>query len=546
MRYCFRNIVRLPKKTALLFILFALVLLLAMSGKFIIQLCGEFISRSLGPLGGTVIVTNEKGDNFLHYYTALEIAENSDVIDNVHAVAEYPVNCKGLDYFKKSGDIAVYSSSYQARENMGSGSNADLYFSNPETGLKLVATTDMAVCEEIYSGKTEIVEGSIIGRTDNDKKLMKIVISDNLAKLNGLSLGDTVTLNIASLFVVPQRKIATNVEANKDILAGMIDVENAPAYVYSVDLTYEDVVKDLGYDTVYMTFTIGGIVHNNVSNNDTSFYPFEVNDNRVYVPISVLAAKLDSIYNDPDYAEFIQRYVFFNSYILTQANFAQIAYPERMRCLPTNLYFEMSSLSYTDELEAAINEIGFYDTVKLTKFTTEAGTSPAAKILDIVQISLVFIIAAGFVILFLVVLFNLSSRRREFSVLSALGMRRSKTALSFFMEIAVVFVVAFIIVGLIFGFAVRSLAAPISEYLENAEESAHSTEFSASAYVRHDEAKEKRQTVMLDTGYLGENYIMPSVYITAAISAAILLLSIIPIYLYMRKLNPLTDSGGKE
>ena len=140
----------------------------------------------------------------------------------------------------------------------------------------------------------------------------------------------------------------------------------------------------------------------------------------------------------------------------------------------------------------------------------------------------------------------MNSRRREFAVLAALGMKRMKIALSFFGEVFAVFVAALLVCASLYAVTVRSVAAPVSEYLESSEEAADSSEMRLSGLFTENEAKKQREENMADIGYLSESYILPSLGITLAASLAVLFIAVLPIYLSIKRLNPLTDSGGKE
>ena len=98
----------------------------------------------------------------------------------------------------------------------------------------------------------------------------------------------------------------------------------------------------------------------------------------------------------------------------------------------------------------------------------------------------------------------------------------------------------------IYTVTVRSVAAPVSEYLENYEETVDSKEVRMSTEISENEAKRQRSENMRDIGFLAENYLMPSLLLTLICSAAVLMLVLMPIYVSAKQINPLTESGGKE
>ena len=536
MRYVFRNIVRFPKKTLVIFILVSIILFLSMSGMFVITLCKEISDRTLGPLGGTVVVTDTDGERFMLYEAAKEMSSVSPFIESAEAIAEYDIQPIGIECINGAEPVNVYS---QYRETVfGIDSREE---NNVKTllsrDMKLTAVTTTDICREFYSGEAELVEGSLISREDCDEELLKIVVSDRLAELNGLKLGDKVKINALSLFARPSSLWTKFSLWN--------DSEGNPVYVTFI--TYEDYILELGEKLSTMTFTVGGIYRNLVDNGSFVENAADLNDNRVYVPISVISKKLDQINSDELFNEKKNDYVYLKSVVYTKPDDLEpYMLPQDFRCVPTRLYLRLSDMSDADGLETAINRFGFYDTVKLTPFTNEAGASPAAKILIIVRYSLIGVMAAGFAILLLIIIFNMNSRSREFAVLAALGMKRLKIALSFFGEVFVVFIAAILVCSAAFVFAVRSVAAPVSEYLENYEESVDSKEVRLSIELSDNEAKRQRSENMRDIGFIAENYLTPSFILTFICSAAVLVLVLMPIYVSAKQINPLTESGGKE
>ena len=534
MRHVFRNILRFPKKTAVVFILVSTILLLSMSGTFIITLCGEISSRTVGPLDGTVVVTDTDGERFVLYEAAKDIRDAYPAVKEVEAAAEYEVQPVDLKCINGAGKTLIDYSDY--REYVFGPDAEPVDCAVLSRDMKLVAVTSSDICREFYSGDAELVEGSLISREDCENEHMKIVISDKLAELNGLKLGDSVKINALSMFIKPP-------QPREQI---SVDWKEGDPVLYSVGFLYEDYMLELGDKLSTMTFTVGGIYRNLADNKNVASAAADINDNRVYVPISVVSKKLDDINRDGLFAARVDRYLYVHSFITWRKDNNQYLSPQDLRCVPTRLYLRLSDMSYADELEDEINALGFYKDVKLTPFTNEAGTSPAAKILIIVRYSLIGVMAAGFAIILLVIIFNLNSRRREFAVLAALGMKRIKIALSFFGEVFIVFAAALLICAAAYTAAVRSVAAPVSDYLESNEEAADSREVRLSTELAGNEAKKQRAESMTDMGYLTEKYIAPSLGITLIGALTVLFIVLLPTYFSMKRINPLTDSGGKD
>ena len=535
MRYVFRNIIRFPKKTLVIFILVSAILLLSMSGIFVITLCREISDRTVGPLGGTAVVTDTDGDRILSYEAAMYLKNASSAVGEVEAIAEYEVQPIGSQCLDGADKVTIEYSPYRySILNMRS-DDESTFESVLSRDMKLVAVTTTDICKEFYSGDAELVEGTLITRGDCDNENLKIVVSDEFAKLNGLSLGDSVKINALSMFIAPP------ISKTYDLKKGGVNVE-----FISLPFTYEDYIIELGESLSTLTFTVGGIYHNHVNNRNVASTAADVNENRVYVPISTVSKKLQMIKADPTFNKKKQGYAYIQDLLPSVKDKVQYLCPQDLNCVPTRLYLRLTDISLADELEDAINEIGFYKEVKLTLFTNEAGTSPAAKILIIVRYSLIGVMIAGFVILMLIIFFNMNSRRREFAVLAALGMKRLRIALSFFGEVFVVFIAALLVCASLYSVAVRSVAVQVSEYLESSEEAADSSEMRLSDLFSENAAKKQRAESMTDTGYLARNYVLPSLWITFVSALVVLFITLAPVYVSTRKINPLTDSGGKE
>ena len=533
MRYVFRNIVRFPKKTLVIFILVSVILLLSMSGIFVITLCGEISSRTVGPLGGTVVVSDNDGDRILSYEAAMYLKNASSAVGEVEAIAEFEVQPIGSQCLNGADKITVTYSPYRSTILKMRSDEETTFESVLSRDMKLVAVTTTDICKEFYSGDAELVEGTLISRGDCANENLKIVVPDEFAKLNGLKLGDTVTINALSMFIAPP-------------ISKTYNLKKEEINFISLPFTYEDFIIELGESLSTITFTVGGIYHNHVNNRSVASTAADVNDNRVYVPISTVSKKLQMIKADTTFNEKKQGYAYIHDLLPSADGKVQYLYPRDLNCVPTRLYLRLTDISLSDELEDAINEIGFYKEVKLTPFVNEAGASPAAKILIIVRYSLIGVMIAGFAILALIIFFNMNSRWREFAVLAALGMKRLKIALSFFGEVLVVFVASLLVCTALYAVTVRSVAAPVSEYLESSEEAADSSEMRLSGLFSENAAKKQRAESMTDTGYLARNYVLPSLWITFVAALAVLCITLAPVYVSTRKINPLTDSGGKE
>ena len=536
MRSVFRNIVRFPKKTLVIFILVSIILLLSMSGMFIVTLCEEISGRTIGPLGDSVVVTDNDGGRIMLYEAARDICNVSPVIESVEAVAEYDVQPIGLKCIDGSDTITVEYSRYRYSILKIREGDDSIVETTVSRDMKLTAVTTNDICREFYSGEAALVEGSLISREDCDSEVMKIVVSDRFAEMNGLKLGDRVTINALSMFIAPsETTVYTSAEKSED-----------GKKTFMVNFLYDDYYIDLGEKLSTMTFTVGGIYRNLVGNRNTAATAANINDNRVYVPISVVSRKLEDINRNETFKKHKDDYLYLSVLMPWSNNKIQYMFPQDLRCVPTRLYLRLTDMSVAGDLEDAINRLDFYSEIKITPFTNEAGTSPAAKILIIVRYSLLGVMATGFVILLLVIISNKNARKREFAVLAALGMKRLKIALSFFGEVFVIFIAALFVCATAYVFTVRAIAAPVSGYLENYEATADSREVRMSSASTENDAELQRSENATDFGYQTENYILPSLWITVIGAIIVLFTALLPVYFTIKKLNPLIDSGGKD
>ena len=506
MKYALRNLVRMPARTALMFLLLFFVLLLTMFGQFMITLCEEVKARSNGPLDGTVIVTDKDGYAAMYYTVARDISGNCDAIEHIYAVSEKQVWFEDLDYI---GEPALFDMKGET---------------DCTQGFMLSSVTSMDICRETYSGEIEMVSGTPITEEDNEKRILKCVVSDALAEKNGLSLGSTVTLSLISIFTK---------ETDAYGLAGSTSLF---AKTNGLDRSRDE--GKIGEETYRLKFTVGGIYHNNVKNTSTAPVPYLDNDNRIYVPITVVSDALDDLRNCDQAA------VVFS--VTGQANTRPTVSTKDFMLGVTTLNYRLKDLSYADGVEKMLNGLGLREEMMLTPFVADAANSPAAALMLIINWCMVGVIGAGSIELFIILIFNMIARKRELSVLAALGKSRMKISLSFFAEIFVVFVVALLICALVFGLAVKTAAKPISEYLEESESSVRYENRSAADVITDNEAAEKREAQLLDFNYLFSEYIATQSLLTALLGSAVIVMAFVIITVLVSKTEVLTSLTGKQ
>lgn len=306
------------------------------------------------------------------------IGEDAAVVTGVSAVKEYVGILSGITYV----GYGTFVRSRFSGEPTPIGEKT-----NYLQGIQIVGVTSMDILEEVYGGELTMTAGTMITRANNEAHHSKIVISVELAEQNGLSLGDTVTLDMVSLYA-PERG-----------LRGYGELNGKEAYVY----------------------TVGGIYKHRTDNFAGVSEPWLLNANHVYVPISTL----DDIAN----SERIQD--------MYRSNIPGVSdlFSENPCVIPDSLYLHLSDMSAVNALCEEMNGLGFTEPLLLTEYVSDTASSPSARLSEIVSILLVGVVGVGFAIFFFSVLFNMKARHRELAVLTALGKKRSAVAASFFLEL---------------------------------------------------------------------------------------------------------------
>ena len=491
MRYALRNILRLKTRSFLTFALAFAILFLSMFGILTIRLCEDNRERFFGPLDGSLHVTTESYEPFFTYEAAEYLNQNAESITNIAAVMEREVSFWDITYL---GRGEYFRNRFDSeRVYYPPGTQKVEY----HEGFLICAVTSMDILQEVYSGALIMTEGTVISEKNNEVGANKIVISSAVAEKNGLKLGDRVKLDPFSVF----------------------EEEEAAVSAY------------LGFNSEYTPYEyiIGGIYENREDNVLSAFVPSEINENKVYVPISTL----------PD----MSRDSYLLGYGIRNENGDCFALPS---VVPDQLYFYMENMRDIEILEEQINEIGFSENITLSPYLSEAASSPSARLSEIITLLLLGVSILGFLILALAVVFNMKARHRELAVLTALGQKRSSVALSFFAEICILTFLAFVCgIFLLMG-AVAVWAVPISNYLYEAEISAKITHESADMFLLGNGSQSAVIEKLEDFPFLLIRYILPSAALSALAAALILLLIFGIVFIYISKINALAGVGGKE
>ncbi len=493
MRYALRNIVRLKTRSILSLLIVFSIWILAMLGFLIRQLCEDTRSHFYGPLDGSVHVTDSSYQSVLNYRAALTVDEDAEIITGVSAVKEYTGMLCDLHYVGYE-DMRRYSFSGEEKTE----DRKSPYLK----GFSVRAVSSMDILQEVYGGDLTVTDGSMISDADTEACRNKIVISETLAERNGLSLGDTVILNTVSLFQ-----------------------EEYNLYKYLQFLEYNG--DDLSiYERSYV---IGGIYRHLVDNSAATTEPWSLNDNVVYVPISTV--------NEIAESESIQELYYQRGAYAIKSN---------PRIIPDALYFHLSDMNASEELETELNQIGFLDPIRLTEYVSDTASSPSVRLSQSLSYVLIGVIAIGFAILGLSVFFNMKTRHRELAMLIAIGKKRSSVTSDFFAELLVL-----ILLGVVFSLALIAAfvflyAEPLLRYLYSAELSAQFRGETADSLLLSDPVGNLISQSMAKPSYLISEYLIPSLCFSLIAALALLTILYVVVLFYTHRIRPLYDVGGKE
>ncbi len=491
MRYALRNIFRLKAKSLLSLLICFSVFFLTTFGFLIRTLSEDTRYRFYGPLDGSVHVTDDSLMPYLTYNAAATLAQGADGVTRISAVRDY------IGYFL---DVSYVGYGTFRRMRYAGEELTEDRKSNYLKGFTIRAVTSMDILEEVYKGELEILEGSMISEDDTEGRRNKIVVSDTLAKEHGLTLGDTMTLSTPSIFQSEPEAVRFHLAEG---FYGRYDFE----YVYE----------------------IGGIYRHQTDNAAAVAEPWRLNANVVYVPITTALAvsETDAI-----------RFLFTDDvhFPLTQNPVV----------IPDSLYFHLTDMSKAAPLENALNKIGFTETVTLTEYVSDSSSSPSARLSGILSAVLVGIIAVGFAVLILSVVFHMKARRRELAVLCALGKKRSAVAASFLLEYELIILLSLVLSGTALCAVIPILSVPLMTYLYSAETAAQFVTENAEHYLFGSGEGEKALQLLNDPMLLIRAYLPPSVAFASCAAVGLTALLVIVIYRYTLRINPLYDVGGKE
>ncbi len=509
MKYLLRNIIRMPKRSILLFSMVLLVMLLSSFGVFVNKLCKEAEARSFGPLYGYYRVADKDGNAFLGYSQMRDLDEQSPAITDVAAVVRLKCMSTDTDFYGTGNYITTksYKSMVTFRYIDETGEFV--------RGFSLVGVNSTDICEDFYNGTTVITKGSGISDNDNENGVYKVVISDKVAELNGYSLGDGIEINVWSLIM--------GYEYAKYIVEGWPEDRIESMIGFPVP------------DDRFVSFTVGGIYHTYTNNSAGCTEPCDDTSNRLYVPISTVDYIL-SLY------ESTENNVLCKETAMINANMAEYDYAAVAGILD-KAYVRLAPHTDSGALEEKINEIGYYTTVRLIPFTSDSVGLPSSRIFRIVSFALYIVAAAGFSILILIIIFGITSRKREFNCLVALGKSRTRVAMSYLGEITVMILSAFFVAAVCFGLLVYLSGGSISAYLDAADASVTYANENSASVLTDSMIMAVRNETMLDFSRLNVSYILPTFIVTAAATALSLLAMAVIVTVMIKRINALRAMG---
>ncbi len=507
MRYAIRNILRLRGKSLLTLMLSCCILSLCMLGITVRLLCEDNRKRFYGPLDGSVHVTSDSFLPYLTYDAAVTMCKDAEIITAISAVKEY------IGYFHDTKYIGYDTLTRESfSQELPIKADGEEYTPQEKTAhycksLSVMGVTSMDILEEVYSGALTVTEGTMISAENNEAGHNKIVISEKLALQNDLALGDTLVLNMPSL------------------------------YRTEFDMGYD--MNRKGSDIDSYTYIIGGIYRNALDDLTGAAVPWEVSANRVYVPISTLSDISES-----------NRIRTLYSYVSRQTEGKHFdpyrAIDQNPTLIPDRLYFHLSDMNEISRLCKEINLLGFDENVLLTEYLSDAASSPSVRLSEIIAFIQIGMILVGFLIFMLVILFQMKARHRELAVLSALGKKRNSVATSFFIEILLLVCLSMCLSFIAVSSILCHFAEPATRYLYAAELSAKYKDETAEMVLLGDAVGNVISINMADAHFLLRHYALPTLGTTLIPLAILLIMIRCAIQLYVKRINALSGVGGKE
>ena len=459
MRYVFRNLVRMPKNTLLIFAIVFIVLFLEMFGGFIGAVCDDCLEKVYGPLTGLYQV--DTADVFSYDGTKY-LTENVKNIEEFHSV-----------YFVTGtlfGGIPGEDGEYQKLAYTESAA------ARTDSGAFLIeGVTSCEIAEEVYSGKYVLTKGRWIDRADDDARALAVVISDAVAEKNGLDVGSTVRINTDKMI-------------------------NSIAFViYPYDLY------------------VVGIYHCNEPDNSAySTVPSAVNTNLVFMPISVVESETVG----KEYRSNVRS----------------------IEVFPQRTYLKLTPGTDPGELTDVLLSFGIRS-FTISEFSGDAEGSPIVKMSRIVRYCSNAVLIAGAAMLVVITVLSIHSRKREISILCALGKSRSGVTAQFVGEFAVIFVFSVALAIALFSLLVGAVEPTLASYLNVSQETSKIVNTTTLSYDPN--ATVETAVAAAPFAELFSKYVVPNTVIALLTGGVELIAVALMMWMYIKNTEVLTTLGGK-
>ncbi len=277
-----RNLCRMPARSAVLAAVYFVLAAIMIAMLIVHSIATSNIDAAIGPLESCVKVSSAQGNLRLSLRLVEDITDNFGIVNTYHAEAETIGTLVGLKYF---------SPKQQDEE-----SEPDKY--DP---FSVIAVTSTDTLRSFYADERVIVSGGGISRAQTDNGTLAVVVSQSLADLNGLKLGDPLKLRIN-----PQ-----NFDASAEC-------------------------------TVY----VSGIYEETMEYESAAAYSFQIPKNTIYIPLSVYKYMMDSIEID-----ITPKTLYFEMKDISPATVA--AFEDRLHRIGNSATFGLTLTPFTPENEAA-------------------------------------------------------------------------------------------------------------------------------------------------------------------------------------------------
>lgn len=260
-----------------------------------------------------------------------------------------------------------------------------------------------------------------------------------------------------------------------------------------------------------------GIYHCNEPDNSAySTVPSAVNTNLAFMPISVFENEL------------------VGSFVRSNVRNEDV--------FPQRTYLKLKPGTDPKKLTEKLISFGMRE-FTISEFSGAAEDSPIVAMSNIVRYCALAVLAAGALMLIVITVLTMHSRKREISILCALGKRRSAVTLQLVGEFAVIFVfsVAFAI-GL-FSALISVIEPVITSYLNVSQETAKIVNTSTITY----NPGVIPESVAVSTPFseLFVKYVKPNSILAAATGAVELFVISLLTWIYIKNTEVLTTLGGK-